>query len=79
MTKVVVDAAFGARITGLAGAVELCDESGRTLGYFHPVVPGIESRSHRTESPFPQEEIERRRQEQGGRPLKDILADLNRQ
>ena len=79
MTKVVVDPAFGAKITGLTGAVELCDESGRTLGYFHPLVRLTDSSSGKIESPIPKEEIERRRQEKGGRTLPEILADLNRQ
>jgi len=75
MTRVVVDAAFGAKLTGLTGAVELCDESGRTLGYFHPAM--LEgSAAKRLQSPHSDEEIERRRQDRSGRPLSDILADL---
>jgi len=78
MTKVFVDPVVGAKLNGIAGAVEVCDESGRTLGYFHPVATGIHPSSPSVESPFSQEEIERRCEERGGRPLKDILADLNR-
>jgi hypothetical protein len=77
MTKVVVDAAFGAKVKGVAGAVELCDESGRTIGYFQPVVSeGLSAMGVR--SPISDEEIERRSQERGGRPLADILADLEK-
>jgi hypothetical protein len=79
MTKVVVDASFGAKVMGLTGAVELCDESGQTIGYFQPVASGTQSPSPRAKSPFSEEEIERRRKEKGGRALQDILADLNRQ
>jgi hypothetical protein len=79
MTKVVVDASFGAKVAGLAGAVELCDESGRTIGYFRRATSGTQPSRQRVKSPFSEEEIERRRKEEGGRPLKDILADLNRQ
>jgi hypothetical protein len=77
MTKVVVDPAFGAKITGLTGAVELCDESGRTLGYFHPAM-SEGSAPQRLQSPHSDEEIERRRQDRRGRPLADILADLEK-
>jgi hypothetical protein len=79
MMKVLVDPAFGATLNSTGGAVEVCDASGQTLGYFHPVVTGIHSASPSAESPFSEEEIERRCQEPGGRPLADILADLNRQ
>jgi hypothetical protein len=77
MTKVVVDAAFGEKLTGLTGAVELCDESGRTLGYFQPVLSeGLSAKGIR--SPISDEEIERRSQQRSGRPLADILADLEK-
>jgi hypothetical protein len=77
MTKVVVDPAFGAKITSLTGAVELCDESGRTLGYFQPVLSeGLSAKGIR--SPISDEEIERRSQDRSGRPLADILADLEK-
>jgi len=78
MTRMVLDPVLGAKLGGLTDAVELCDESGRTIGYFHPAVAlsGLEASS--IESPIPIEEIERRRAEGGGRPLKDILEDLSR-
>jgi hypothetical protein len=36
MTKVVVDADFWSRLNNPQGPVELCDPSGRTLGYLYP-------------------------------------------
>jgi hypothetical protein len=77
MTKVIVDASFGAKVTGLTGAVEVCDESGRTIGYFQPVLSGGLS-AKGVRSPISDEEIERRSQERSGRPLADILADLEK-
>lgn len=74
-----MDAALGAKLDAVPGAVELCDESGRTLGYFHPLPAEAHPSGRRTRSPFSDEDIERRRQEKGGRPLAEILADLNRQ
>lgn len=37
MTRVTFDAAILARFPNLTSLVEICDESGRTLGYFQPV------------------------------------------
>jgi hypothetical protein len=74
MTKVIVDAAMRARLHDLSELLEVCDESGRTLGYFHPLVPPGDTKSL---SPFSDEEIERRRQQRSGRPLGEILEDLH--
>ena len=77
MTKVVVDASFGAKFAGLTGPVEVCDESGRTIGCFQPVLSeGMSAKG--VWSPISDEEIERRSQERSGRPLADILADLEK-
>ena len=79
MTKFVVDAALGAKLTGVGEAVEVCDASGRTLGYFHPLAPLPGSTSAPIRSPLSDEEIERRRQDRRGRPLRETLADLEGQ
>ncbi len=78
MTKLVVDSTFCARLTDLQELVELCDESGRTLGYFHPAVPGGKTEGAKVQSPFTEEEIRQRQQQRTGRPLKEILEDLER-
>jgi len=78
MTKVVVDAAFREKIDGLREPVELCDQSGRTLGYFHPMVENSTPGDSKVRSPFMDEEIERRRQQRTGGPLGEILEDLDR-
>ena len=61
---------------GVTQSVELCDSTGRTLGVFMP------RRTHHDyvgyESPLSPEEINRVRKEEGGRPLADILRDLER-
>jgi len=77
MTKLVVDEVFGTRLKSLETAVEICDEAGRMIGYFQPVLSGAPS-GDAPECPIPDEEIERRRQQRGGRPLADILADLEK-
>ena len=77
MTKFVVDEVFGTRLKSLETAVEICDEAGRMIGYFQPVLSESPS-GEGLECPIADEEIERRRQERGGRPLADILADLEK-
>jgi len=77
MTKIVVDAGFLAKLNNLVGPVEFCDETGRTLGYFHSVAtPG--ELEELPASLISNEELERRRQEGGGRSLEAILADLEK-
>lgn len=77
MTKVTVDSRLGARLNSLAGPIELCDEAGRTLGYFHPaVVAPVSQATPQVRSPRSEDELRRRRLEPGGRPLQDVLADL---
>ena len=36
MTKVIVDQSLRSKLNGLDEQVELCDESGRTMGHFLP-------------------------------------------
>lgn len=75
MTKVTLDAAALAKLAGLGGAAELCDESGRSIGFFHPSRPPGE-KTLKELSPFSDEEIQRRRENRGGRPLEEILREL---
>jgi hypothetical protein len=76
VTKLTVDTATLAKLHNLDGLFEVCDESGRTLGYFHPLVqPGAHTPSA-ARSPFTDEEIQQRRQQRTGRPLAEILEKL---
>ena len=71
MTRLVVDAATSDKLRQVGEMVELCDEAGQTLGYFHQTPPGG------WRSPFSDEEIRQRLKEpRSGRPLADILRDL---
>jgi hypothetical protein len=78
MTKVIVDAAMQASLNNLDQLMEVRDESGRLLGYFHPVVEAAGPTAQGVKSPFSWEELERRRQQRTGRPLAEILERLNR-
>jgi hypothetical protein len=73
MTRVIGNAAIRAQLHNLDAALEVCDESGQTLGYFHPI---IESSGEKITSPYSDEEIEELRKQRTGRPLTEILKDL---
>jgi hypothetical protein len=74
MKRVIVDESVSKRFWEAADAVQVCTPSGDIVGYFtpaaHPRVYG------ERESPCSEEELRRRLRESGGRPLKDILRDL---
>ncbi len=74
MTKVTIDHTMRDKLRNLSEPVELCDEEGRVLGYFTPVVD--QSMYEGVDSPISEEELQRRLNEDGGRPLADILRDL---
>ena len=74
MVRVTVDQAFCAKLGGLDLPVELCDEQGRVVGHFIP--EQNRSAYEGTEPPISDEELERRFREESGRPLSDILHDL---
>jgi hypothetical protein len=73
MTKVIIDAATRANLHNLDTVLQVCDEDGHTLGYFHPLSDGTPVRS-----PISDEEIECRRQQRTGKPLAEILERLKR-
>lgn len=70
MTRLIADAALKARLEGLKEMVEVCDETGKTLGYLSPPIP------RELRSPFSEEEIRERRKDRTGRSLADIMRDL---
>jgi hypothetical protein len=76
MTRLVVDEATVARLGNLREPFEFCDESGTVLGYFTPVAE--RSVYEGVDSPTSEEELARRSREGGGRPLAEILKDLEK-
>lgn len=76
MSKVTVDPTMGEKLRRLTEQVELCDADGRTLGYFTPTVD--RSLYEGVDSPIREDELQRRINEGGGRPLADILRDLEK-
>jgi hypothetical protein len=75
VTKVVVDQRLFAKLRSV-DEVELCDESGRSLGHF------LSEKLYRrlmcdwANAQITDEELERRRQAPGGRTLEEIWARL---
>jgi hypothetical protein len=74
MTKVIVDPATAATLHGLNGSAELCDESGHTIGYFHPAVDP--SLYEQVQVPFSEEELQAAEQEAESYTTAEVLDNL---
>jgi len=74
MTKIVVDPRLRALFHDLKQPLEFIDESGHTLGLFTPSVDPALLRPQ-----IGDEEIQRLLRQGGGRPLVEILRDLEKQ
>ncbi|HQU45335.1 MAG TPA: hypothetical protein PK867_21140 [Pirellulales bacterium] len=75
MTRITVDAELRSRLLNLSEPLDLCDESGRLVGIFTPVStsppPGY------SEPPLSEEEW-KRREEEPGYSIEEVLARLER-
>jgi hypothetical protein len=76
MTRLMIDAAILAKLHNLDGLLEVCDETGKVLGYFHPL--GRTSRQQVAHSPFSHAELQHRRQQRTGRSLAEIFDQLGK-
>ena len=76
MTKIVADKRLREQLNGFKDPVEVCDESGRTIGRYLPEDKYKELLSAADELPLSESEIARRRQERGGRTLTEIWKSL---
>jgi hypothetical protein len=75
MSITITDPTLLAQLRQATGSVELKDPDGNTLGTF--AVEGLGKLPPGVKSPFTREEMEERRQKhRSGRPLKDIIRDL---
>ncbi len=75
--KITVDDVLRSRLHDFRLPLELCDESGKVLGYVTPAVDP--SLYEGVDSLISEEELDRRSQAGGGRPLADILRELESQ
>jgi hypothetical protein len=71
---ITVDEATASLLRWVNQPVKILDQEGRWIGTFEPV--GKTDRYHGIECPFTEEEIEQFQQQEGGRSLAEILADL---
>ena len=76
MTKVIVDQAVCALLAPLKESVDLCDARGQVLGQFTPAASRLVADPMQPQ--VSEEELDRREREAGGRPLSEILADLEK-
>lgn len=70
--QIIVDSHMRAQLAGLNGPVSICDDAGNVLGIFAPNPPDYS----KIKIPYTEEELDAARKETGGRPLADILRDL---
>jgi hypothetical protein len=76
MRKIFLDALLKERFNGLDERAEICDESGRTVGYFLPIEvdPGLDYDAAR--ALFSNDELEIARRQPGGRTTAEVLERL---
>jgi len=73
MIKLTIDQDLREKLCNLQQRLEICDEFGRVLGYFMPAVDP--SMYEGVDAPASEEEL-RRIEKEDGRPLQEILRDL---
>jgi len=73
---VVLDQSAIEKLKSRPEGVQVRDEQGTLVGYFHPAVSPDAVDQY--ECPLSEEELFRRAREGGGRPLADILCDLTK-
>ena len=76
MTTVVLDQTTIQKLVVTLTTVEVRDEEGNVVGHFSPKIRPEDV--DQFESPFSDEEIERRSKNAVGRPLAEILSDLRK-
>jgi hypothetical protein len=79
MSEVVIDRALVARLAGLDSTTTIRDESGRVLGFFVPAAEAAALWPGTDECPYTHEELDRFRNEKGGRRLSEIWKSLGQQ
>ncbi|MCO6458965.1 MAG: hypothetical protein J5I93_26965 [Pirellulaceae bacterium] len=77
MVRITIDQAFCSKLGNSEEPLELCDETGRVVGHFIPVQDRAVYQG--VESPAGDDELDRRCRDEAGRPLVDILRDLEQQ
>ena len=76
MRKITLDEFTIDKLQGLTHMVDLCDESGKTIGFFQPLAVGDQPTPIRELCPYSDEEIRELVKQNEGKPLGDILKEL---
>jgi hypothetical protein len=74
--KVVLDDDLRRRLFDLTGIVKLCDESGKVVGHVVPADLPLVILEGLRKCPYSEADLERFRQEKGGKTLEEILKGL---
>ncbi len=77
IAQVTADAQLPQRLSELKETVAVVDASGRMLGFFDPITiapPGVAA----ARSPLTNEQVQELRKQKGGRPLSEIMRDLEK-
>lgn len=77
MDKIILDGDAVAKLKVAPQICVVCDAEGQVIGHFVPAL--VPQEGDQLEPPVNDEELERRERNGGGRPLADILADLEKQ
>jgi len=76
MTRLTLDAKAIAELRSAGGEVEICDESGHSLGVFVPFAATCPPTGRMIDSPFSETELLERSRDLAGRSLAEIWQDL---
>ncbi len=79
MTRLVIDAQTWDNLSGRNDMLELCDTSGRVLGYYQPAFRVGRVEGGKIHSPYTDEEIEALRHQNGGRTLTEFWKEHGQQ
>jgi hypothetical protein len=74
MAAIHLDPQAKGQFAGLTHQTLVCDDAGKPLGFFLPIDVYKKLVYQDVDVPFSEEELERRRREQGGLPLAQLLA-----
>ncbi len=76
MNRVILDQSSLMKLQALSESAEICDATGRVVGFFRPAIDG---QTRLPNVPFTDEELDRFAVEPGGRALDEIIDDLETQ
>jgi hypothetical protein len=77
MTKIIIDDDGRAKLSDVNERVELCDKSGKVVGYFYPVEDPEDAIYANLKVPFTEEELQRRENETGGSSLAEFWQRMD--